>query len=97
MAAITERGDVVDPLTLAEELERHGELEGAGGKEYIAFLVDAVPTEANVEYHARIVKEKALLRRLIEVSHGDHRRGVRGHERTAAELLDEAEHARSSR
>jgi replicative DNA helicase len=68
MLSITERGSVVDPLTLADELSRRGELEAAGGKDYIGFLVDAVPTAANVEYHARIVKEKALLRRLIEVS-----------------------------
>ena len=45
-----------------------GELEASGGKDYIGFLVDAVPTAANVEYHAKIVREKALLRRLIEVS-----------------------------
>ncbi|HEY2025610.1 MAG TPA: replicative DNA helicase [Gemmatimonadaceae bacterium] len=68
MLSITERGSVIDPLTLADELARRGELEAAGGKDYIGFLVDAVPTAANVEYHARIVKEKALLRRLIEVS-----------------------------
>ena len=68
MLTITERGSVVDPLTLADELQRRGDLEGAGGKDYIGFLVDAVPTSANVEYHAKIVKEKALLRRLIEVS-----------------------------
>ena len=40
----------------------------SGGKDYIGFLVDAVPTAANVEYHAQIVREKAILRRLIEVS-----------------------------
>ncbi|HEV2181609.1 MAG TPA: DnaB-like helicase N-terminal domain-containing protein, partial [Gemmatimonadaceae bacterium] len=66
MVAIVERGDVVDPLLLADELARRGDLEIAGGKDYIAYLVDAVPTSANVEYHARIVKEKALQRRLIE-------------------------------
>src|SRR5580765_462799 len=68
MVAITERGGVVDPLTLSEELSRKGELKAAGGKDYIGYLVDAVPTAANVEYHAQIVREKAILRRLIEVS-----------------------------
>lgn len=90
MVTITERGVVVDPLTLADELERRGELESAGGKAYIGFLVDAVPTAANVEYHARIVKEKALLRRLIEVSTeivGEAFAGTT----TADELLDIAE------
>ncbi|HEY3257955.1 MAG TPA: DnaB-like helicase N-terminal domain-containing protein, partial [Gemmatimonadaceae bacterium] len=68
MVAITERGSVVDPLTLSEELSRKGELEAAGGKDYIGYLVDAVPTAANVEYHAEIVREKAILRSLIQVS-----------------------------
>lgn len=65
---ISERGGVADMVTLADELERRGELESSGGREYLAYLLDAVPTVANVEYHARIVREKALLRRLIEVS-----------------------------
>src|SRR5258706_1792762 len=90
MVGITERGSVIDPLTLSDELQRRGDLEGAGGKDYIGFLVDAVPTAANVEYHAKIVKEKALLRRLIEVSTeivGE----AFGGGTTADELLDIAE------
>src|SRR6476660_4187241 len=90
MVLITERGGVVDPLTLSEELSRRGELEAAGGKDYIGFLVDAVPTAANVEYHAQIVREKALLRRLIEVSTGIVQQAFEGRA-TAVELLDEAE------
>jgi replicative DNA helicase len=66
MLGISERGGVVDPLTLSEELSRRGELDAAGGKDYIGYLVDAVPTAANVGHHAQIVREKALLRRLIE-------------------------------
>jgi replicative DNA helicase len=66
--SLTQRGNVVDTLTLADELERRGELQESGGREYLSFLVDAVPTVANVEYHARIVREKAILRRLIETS-----------------------------
>ena len=57
MVSIAERGGVVDPLTLSEELSRKGELDASGGKDYIGFLVDAVPTAANVEYHAEIVRE----------------------------------------
>ncbi|MFN9797543.1 MAG: replicative DNA helicase, partial [Gemmatimonas sp.] len=90
MLAITERGSVVDPLTLADELERRGELEHAGGREYLAFLLDAVPTVANVEYHAKIVKEKALLRRLIEVSTEIVQEAFEGRI-TAGDLLDNAE------
>ncbi|MEP6493633.1 MAG: replicative DNA helicase [bacterium] len=90
MVTITERGSVVDPLTLSEELSRRGELDGAGGKDYIGFLVDAVPTSANVEYHAKIVREKAILRRLIEVSTTIVAEAFEG-KSTANELLDEAE------
>ncbi|HVE78713.1 MAG TPA: replicative DNA helicase [Gemmatimonadaceae bacterium] len=91
MVSITERGAVVDPLTLADELARRGELDASGGKEYLGLLVDAVPTAANVEYHARIVREKALLRRLIEVSTEIVGEAFEGRLQ-AAELLDEAEH-----
>ncbi|MEO7966082.1 MAG: replicative DNA helicase [Gemmatimonadaceae bacterium] len=66
--SINERGAVVDVLTLADELSLRGELEASGGKDYLSLLVDAVPTSANVEYHAKIVREKALIRRLIETS-----------------------------
>lgn len=67
MATLMERGKVVDPVLLREQLAQHGDLEAAGGEEYLAVLADAVPTAANVEYHCRLVKEKALTRRLIEV------------------------------
>ena len=87
MLKVTERGDVVDPLTLAEELARQGELESSGGKEYIGYLVDAVPTAANVEYHAKIVREKALMRRLIEVSTSIIGEAFEG-QRFAGDLLD---------
>ncbi len=90
MVGIAEKGGVVDPLTLSDELSRRGELEGAGGKDYVGFLVDAVPTAANIEYHARIVREKAILRRLIEVSTTIVAEAFDGRT-TAQELLDEAE------
>src|SRR5688500_288771 len=64
MVAITERGSVVDPLTLAEELSRKGELEAAGGKDYIGYLVDAVATAANGEYHAETPSARATQRAL---------------------------------
>ncbi len=66
--ALVERLTGIDVVTLSDELDRRGELDAAGGREYLSFLADAVPTAANVEHHARIVKEKAILRRLIEVS-----------------------------
>lgn len=91
MRALEQQGNVVDPLTLSDELARQGDLARAGGKEYVTVLIDAVPTAANVEYHARIVREKALLRRLIEVSTAIVQEAFDGRS-TAADLLDAAEH-----
>ncbi len=90
MVAVSERGSVVDPLTLSEELSRRGELEAAGGKDFVGYLVDAVPTAANVEYHAEIVREKAVLRSLIQVSTQIVHDAFSG-QNTAGELLDQAE------
>ncbi len=59
------RGSIVDPLTLANELG-HG-LDASGGKDYIGYLMDVVPTAANVQFHARIILELAERRRLIEI------------------------------
>ncbi|MDP9347994.1 MAG: replicative DNA helicase [Gemmatimonadota bacterium] len=68
MVRLWERGEVIDPVTLSEELKNSGDLESVGGMPYVAQLLDAVPTAANLEYHAKIVREKALLRRLIEAA-----------------------------
>ena len=68
MRSLFERGEVIDPVTLTEELRRTGELESVSGPAYIAQLMEAVPTAANIEYHSRIVRDRALLRRLIEAS-----------------------------
>ncbi len=91
MLALYQGGAVVDPLTLAEELDRTSSLAAAGGKDYIGILLYVVPTAANVEYHLKIVKEKALRRRLIEVAQG---LVTEAHESPsdAAELIDLAEH-----
>jgi replicative DNA helicase len=68
MVGLTERGDVVDPVTLREELAKRGDLDRAGGMEYVAALLDVVPTAASIEYHSRIVLDKAVLRRLVEAA-----------------------------
>jgi len=65
MVALSERGEAIDFITLKEELSRGGDLEEVGGPAYVASLVDGVPRATNVEYYARIVKEKATLRNLI--------------------------------
>jgi len=65
MIALNERAQAIDFVTLKEELSRGGELDAVGGPSYIASLADGVPRATNVEYYARIVKEKSTLRALI--------------------------------
>lgn len=49
-------GTAIDPLTLSARLEQQNLLDAIGGREYIGYLIDVVPTAANIEYHARIVR-----------------------------------------
>jgi replicative DNA helicase len=65
MVALNERNQAIDFVTLKEELARAGDLDEVGGPAYVASLADGVPRATNVEYYARIVKEKATLRNLI--------------------------------
>lgn len=66
MRMLADQERPIDLITLDEELERAGELGAAGGSAYVGSLVDGVPRVSNVEHYARIVKEKALLRRAVE-------------------------------
>jgi replicative DNA helicase len=91
MVRLFERSDAVDVITLNEELKKTDELESVGGSAYLAELLDAVPTAANIEYHARIVREKALLRRLIDAAQDIVRGVYEQGERAVEEVLDEAE------
>ncbi len=65
MVDLNERNQVIDLVTLKDELGRSGDLDEVGGAAYIAALADGVPRSTNVEHYARIVKEKATLRDLI--------------------------------
>ena len=65
MIALNERHQAIDFVTLKEELSRGGDLDEVGGPAYVASLADGVPRATNVEYYARIVKEKSTLRNLI--------------------------------
>jgi replicative DNA helicase len=91
MARLFQRGQVIDPVTLREELQKTDELDSVGGYAYLSELLDAVPTAANIEYHARIVRERALLRRLIDASSHIIRDSYEPGERTVEQVLDEAE------
>ena len=68
MNALFEQGTAVDQLTLTEELKRRGQLDEVGGVVYLAKLGSEVATAANIDFHARIVFEKALSRKLIEAA-----------------------------
>ena len=90
MLELSEQGEAIDQITLTERLKAKGELESIGGATYLAELVQVVPTAANVKYHSKIVREKALLRGLIATSTDIITRGYDG---TAPvdDLLDFAE------
>ncbi|WP_425707278.1 replicative DNA helicase [Georgenia sp. Z1491] len=60
------RGEPADPVTVAAELTRRGEMARVGGAPYLHTLVSSVPTAANAGYYARIVREQAVLRRLVQ-------------------------------
>lgn len=68
ICALFERNEAADQITVAEELKKRGVLEETGGVLYLAELTAEVATSANIEYHAKIVLEKALLRKLIAIS-----------------------------
>jgi replicative DNA helicase len=60
------RGEPADAVTVAAELTKRGELGRVGGAPYLHTLLQSVPTAANAGYYARIVRERAILRRLVE-------------------------------
>ena len=60
--------NTIDVVTLIDELVRSGTYDDAGGKSYVALLAQSVPSIANLPDYLRIIKDKALLRRLIEAS-----------------------------
>ncbi len=65
MVELFEKGEAIDLITVTDSLKRRDELDAAGGVTYLSTLASQVPTAANVRYHSRIVKEKALLRALL--------------------------------
>ena len=66
MISLYDRNQPVDLLTLAEELSKRNQLEEIGGRAALLDLTDIVGTSANIEYHSRIILEKATLRKLIQ-------------------------------
>jgi replicative DNA helicase len=68
LITLSERDEPADLITLTNELRKADHLDSIGGASYLASLIDSVPTAANIEYYAKIVKEKAILRKLIQTS-----------------------------
>jgi replicative DNA helicase len=84
------RGEPADPVTVAAELTRNGDIARVGGAPYLHTLIASVPTAANAGYYARIVRERAILRRLVEVGTRIVQLGYAG-DGDADELVDRAE------
>ena len=83
-------GEPVDALTLVEHLKQAGLLENVGGRASVDLLAGSVPAVGNVRQYARIVRENAMLRRLLRASYEIQVR-VHSHEAPPRELVDLAE------
>src|SRR5689334_5079806 len=84
------RGEPADPVTVSDLLAKRGELARVGGGAYLHTLLASVPTAANAGYYARIVRERAILRRLVEAGTRIVQLGYTG-DGDADELVDRAE------
>jgi replicative DNA helicase len=89
---LSEKDEPADLITVTHELRKTNHLDSVGGASYIASLIDSVPTAANIEYYAKIVKEKATLRKLIQASTEIITQSYQDRGDVEA-FLDEAEHA----
>lgn len=90
MQGLFDAGEPIDTVTLYEELKKREHLEEVGGAVYLSKLSQIISSAANVEYHAKIILEKEILRGLITSSHQIARAAYEGTE-DAFDILDEAE------
>ncbi len=90
MVALFESGEPIDTVTLYEELKKREQAEGAGGAVYLSKLSQNISSAANIEYHAKIILEKEILRGLISSSHQIAKAAYEGTE-DAFDILDQAE------
>ena len=91
VAALCEEGRPCDAVTVAERLDRDGQLESSGGLAYLAELAENTPSAANIAAYAEIVRERAVLRELIRTSTEIADAAFRPEGRAALDLLDDAE------
>ncbi len=86
------RGEPVDPITVADELGKRGELERVGGALYLHDLLASVAVAANAGYYSEIVRDKAVLRRLVEASIKVSQLGYQG-QGDVTDIVDAAQQA----
>lgn len=91
MGRLQESGSPIDLITLAESLERQGQLDSVGGFAYLAELSKNTPSAANISAYADIVRERAVVRDMIAVAHEIADAGYDPQGRNSDELLDLAE------
>jgi replicative DNA helicase len=91
IASLAEDSSPCDVVTVSEFLDNRGELEQAGGLEYLATLANETPGAANARSYARILRERAMLRALISAGNEISGSAFSTSGRTAAELVDESE------
>ncbi len=87
---LDERGEPSDVITITEALKRRGDLDSVGGAAAVAELVDRTSTSSNVGFYAKIVRDKSILRRLVETGSDIAQRASAGAS-DVGELLDQAE------
>ena len=90
MLVLSEESNPIDTVSVSNELKKKKSLKSVGGLYYLTGLVDKVPTAANIETYASIVKEKGILRDLISASHYMSKKAFESGEDVAS-ILDEAE------
>ena len=90
MLILSEKNNPIDTVSVSNELKKKKSLKSVGGLYYLTGLVDKVPTAANIETYASIVKEKGILRDLISASHHMSKKAFESREDVAT-ILDEAE------
>ena len=90
MLILSEESNPIDTVSVSNELKKKKSLKSIGGLYYLTGLVDKVPTAANIETYASIVKEKGILRDLISASHHMSKKAFESGEDVAT-ILDEAE------
>jgi primary replicative DNA helicase (EC 3.6.1.-) len=91
IAKLADEVEPIDVVTIGERLDKRGELEDVGGMAYLIEMVEATPSAANIASYADIVRERALLRRLISTTNEITDRAFHPEGMNAAEVLDEAE------